>query len=94
VSHSGAFDAHVIAVAHLILVIAVELLAQEGCYIVGLDGMDCGPNQIPIDGLQIGLPFKDNIGGVFGFIQTPMLEFLDLLEDGAVSRGELIQLAM
>ena len=56
--------------------------------------MDGGPDQLPIDGLQIRLPLKHDVGGVFGFIQAPVIGLFDLFENRAVPIGEFIQLAM
>jgi len=52
------------------------------------------PNQIPVDGLQIGLPAKHDVRRVFGFVQAPVIGFLDLFQDGAVPLSEFIQFAM
>jgi hypothetical protein len=90
VPHPRALEAHVIAVAHLALVVAVQLLAQKRGDVVGLDRVNGGPNQIPVDGLQVGLPMKHDVGGVFGLIQTPVVRFLDPFQNRAVSVGELI----
>jgi hypothetical protein len=37
---------------------------------------------------------KHDVGRIFGFVQAPVLRFLDLLENRAISVGELIQSAM
>src|SRR5580692_1818908 len=55
---------------------------------------DGGPNQILINGFQIGLPAEHDVGGVFGFVQAPVIRFLDLLENRAIPFGEFIELAM
>jgi len=76
------------------LVVAVQLFAQKGGDVVRLDRVDGGPNQVPIDGLQACLPVKHDVRGIFGFVQTPAIRFLDPFENRAVSAGEFIQLAM
>src|ERR1017187_6374237 len=94
VPDASPFDAYAIAVAHFILVVAVELLAQKRGDVIGLDRMDGGPDQVPVDGLQVRLPVKYDVRGVFGFAQTPVIGFLDLLENGTVPLSKFVQLAV
>ena len=56
--------------------------------------MNGGSGEPVIDGLQVGLPGKDDIGGEFDLIQAPVVAQFKLLDDGAVALGELVQLAM
>ena len=94
VADPRALDAHVVAIAHFPLVVAAELLAQKSGDVVGLDRVNGGANQIPIYRLQIGLPAEHDVGGVLSLVQAPVIRFLDLLQDGTVSLGEFVQLAM
>jgi len=94
VAHASAFDANVVAVAQFILVVAVEFLAQKGGDVVGLDCVNGRSNQLPINDLQVRLPPKHDVGGIFGFIQAPVIRLFDLFENRAVSIGERIQLAV
>src|ERR1700686_920698 len=92
VPEASTFDAYRIAVAHFILVVAVELLAQKRGDFVGLDRLDGGPEKVPIDGLQVRLPVKYDVGGVFRLAQTPGIGFPDLLENRTVPLSEFVQL--
>ena len=47
-AYPGAFDPHVVAIAHLILIVAMELLAQKRGDIVGLHRMDGGASQFSV----------------------------------------------
>jgi hypothetical protein len=94
VPDTSAFDAHVVTVAHLILVVAVEFLAQKGGDVVGLDRVDGGSSQVPMNGLQVRLPPKHDVGGVFGFVQAPVIRLFDRFENRAVLIRKLVQLAV
>ena len=56
--------------------------------------MDGGSNQVAINGLQVGLPVKHDVGGVLGFVQAPMIGLFDVLQNRTVVVGEFLQLAM
>jgi hypothetical protein len=47
------------AVTHFILIVAVELTAQECGDVVGFDGVNGGSGEIVVNGGQIGLPLED-----------------------------------
>jgi hypothetical protein len=55
VADASAFDAHVVAVAHFILIVAVEFLAQKGGDVVGFDRVDGRSNQLPLNSWQVRL---------------------------------------
>jgi hypothetical protein len=67
------FDADVIAIAHLILVVAVQFLSQKSGDVVGLDGVDSGASPVGIQGLKIGLSVENDVSGVFALIQAPVV---------------------
>ena len=69
-----AFDTDVIVVAHLALVIAIELAPQEGGHVVDLDRVDGGTADALIDGLEIVGGTEDDVGGVFGLHKAPVIQ--------------------
>ena len=92
--HPRAFDAHVVAVAHLVLVVAVQLLAQKRGDIIGFDGVNRRADQLPIETLQVRLAVEHDVGGILGRVQTPVILRLDLAEHRTVALGKLIQSSM
>src|SRR5437867_2683334 len=94
VAYSAAMDADVIAIAQFVLIIGVELFAKEGGDIVGFDGVDDRAQNVIVDGLQVALAVKNDVGGILDDVEAPMAGFVDLFEGGAVNSGEAVQLAM
>jgi hypothetical protein len=71
-------------VAHLVLVIGVEISSQKGCDIVGLDSVYRRPDQFIINGCEIALPFENNICCIFGLHDAPMIALLEMRDDRTV----------
>ena len=74
----GVFDpcplnTEVEAVPQFVLIIPVQLLAQERGHMLGFDGMDGGARQVLIEGLQVRLAAEDDIGRLLGLIQAPVV---------------------
>jgi len=74
-------------VAHFILITAMKTSAQKGCDIVGLDSMYGRSDQFIVDGGKVALTFENNVGGVFGLHDAPMVAILEILDDGTVAAG-------
>jgi len=72
-------------------VVAVQLPSQEGRDVVGLDGVDGGSCQVGIEGLKIDLPVENDVGGVFGLIQAPVVLHAKVTKNGAKPLSKLVQ---
>src|SRR5712691_10756749 len=81
-------------VAHLVLVVAVQLAPQESGDVVRFHGVNGGAGEPVIDSLQVGLPGKYHIGGEFDLLQAPVVAQAELPDHRAVPLGELVQLAV
>jgi hypothetical protein len=81
-------------IAHFTLVSSGELAAKEGSDVLGFNRVDGGPDQFLIDRFQVGLTGKDDISGVFGLHEAPMIPGFKMLADRAKPAGELVQLFM
>lgn len=93
-THACTLDAHVIAVAHFILVVTAEFFAQKGRDVIRLDGMNGGADQLAVDALQVCLSAKNDVGGIFRRFQAPVIGFFDLLQNRTIALGEFVQLAV
>lgn len=74
VSNTGALDAGVEIVAHLVLVVSVELASEKGGNVVGFDGVSGGANQFLVKRGKVLLALEYDVGGVFGLHEAPMNE--------------------
>ena len=72
-------------IAHLILIITVQFSSQKGGDIVGLDGMYGRSDQFIVDESKIVLTLENNVGGVFGLHNAPMIAILELLDGRTVT---------
>lgn len=72
-------------IAHLILIITVQFSSQKGGDIVGLDGMHGRSDQFVVDGSKVVLTLENNVGGVFGLHNAPMIAVLELADNGTVT---------
>src|ERR1039457_427026 len=79
-------------VAHLVLELWDQLLAQERGDVVRFDSMDRGAGEVAVDGLQLGLPAKDDVGGVLALVQAPVAGYAEVAEDGAEAFRQFVQL--
>jgi hypothetical protein len=78
-------NAGIEVVSHVALVVAVELSAQKGGDVLRFHRVDGGANEQFVEGMQVGLPFEDDIGSVFGLHDAPVVGEAELPEDGAVA---------
>ena len=74
-------------VAQFILIIAVKFSSQKCGDVVGLDGMYGRPDQFVIDGRKIALSFENNVGGIFGLHDAPVIAVLKKIDDRTVQAG-------
>ncbi len=72
------------------LKLCVELAPQKGGDVVWFDGVNRGAGQVVIDGCQVPLPFKYNVGGVLALIHTPVIGHAERPMDRAVGAGQLV----
>lgn len=84
-------DAGAEVVAHLVLIKGVEISSKEGGDMVGLDGMDGRSDQFIIDGGKIALSLKNNVCGVFGLHDAPVIALLEMPDHRTVQTGISIQ---
>ncbi len=89
-----AFDPGMEIIAHFILIMAGELSAKESGDIIGFDRMDGGADQFFIDGFEVGLAVKDNIGGVFYLHNAPVITSFKMMDDRAIFYRHIIEFFM
>ena len=87
-------DPGVEPVAHLILVVAVELPPQESGDVIRFHRVNGGSDEPVIDGLQVDLLGKHDIGGQLDWVQAPVIAQAELPDHRAISVSELVQLAV
>ena len=58
---AGAFNANVETVAHFVLIVTVEFVAEERSDVIGFYSVNRSADQIVVNGCQIRLPLKDHI---------------------------------
>ena len=85
------FDANVAAVAHLALVVAVQLAAQKGRDVVGLHRVDGAAGEILIDGAELRLAAQDDVAGVLGLVDAAVVVLLEGAGDGTKAPREWVQ---
>ena len=88
---SRPFNADVETVAHFAFELRVQLAPEESGDVVWLDRVNCRARQIFIDGLQIGLPAEDDVGGIFALVHAPVVSAGEVAIDRAAPPRELIQ---
>jgi hypothetical protein len=91
VFNACSLDAGTEVITHLVFIIGVKIPPQEGGDIVGLDGMDGRSDQFAIDGRKIALSFENNVRGVFGLHNAPVIAVLKMADHRTVQTGILIQ---
>ena len=87
-------DARIQPVAHLVLVVAVELAAQKSGDVVRLHRVNGGPRQPLINRLQVALALEYDVGGELDLIQAPVVVEFERLHHRTVPVGEPIQFPM
>src|SRR3954451_10464521 len=65
---------------------------EKGGNIVRLYRMDRRPDEIIVDGRQIGLPGKDDVGSILARIDAPVVLHAEAPENRAVCPRKLVQL--
>ena len=78
-------------IAHFILITAMEASSQKGSDVVGLDGMYGRPDQFVIDWSKIALSLENNVRGVFGLQDAPMIAILKKTDDRTVHAGRSVE---
>jgi len=91
---ASAFNANVEAIPHFVLIVAVEFASEEGGDVVGFDRMDRRSCQVIVNGRQIRLSFENNVGGVLGLIDAPMIGEPKMLVDGTETPGKFVEFPM
>ena len=74
-------------VAHLVAVGVGEPAAKEGGDAVWLDAVDGGADEVFVDGVEVALAAKEDVGCVFDLHQAPVVARLEVPDDGAVACG-------
>jgi hypothetical protein len=88
------FDSGMEVVPDLSLIGPMEFSSQEGCYLLGFDGVDRGMDDRFIERAQIALVFENHIRGKLGLHQGPMIPRGEMPNDWAEHLCQLIQSAM
>ena len=88
------FDPDVEPIPHLAFVLRIQLATEESRDVVRLHRMDCGSDQVVVDGRQIRLPVEHNVGGILALIDAPVILHSEAAEHRTVLAGELIQARM
>ena len=65
--------ADVETIAQFAFVLRAQLAAEKSGEIIRLDGMNRGARQIFVDGLEVRLLAKDDVGSVFALIYAPVV---------------------
>src|ERR1017187_5042799 len=66
-------DARIEPVAQRVLVVAVELAPKKGGHVLWFDGMNGGACESIVDGPEVRLAPKDDVGGILGLVDAPMI---------------------
>jgi len=74
-------------VADLVGITVGQLAAEECGDLGGLDSVNAGPNYLVIDVIEVVLLAEDDIGGIFGLLQAPVIVLLQAGKEGAVGGG-------
>lgn len=91
VFNACSLDAGAEVVAHLVLVIGMQIPSEKGSNVVGLDGMDGRPDQFIIDGRKIALSVENNVRGIFGLHDAPVVAVLKMADHRTIQMGISIQ---
>ena len=81
-------------ITDLSLIGSIEFPSQEGCYVLGFDGVDCGADDRFIERAQIALVFENHIRGKLGLHQGPMIPRGEMPDDWTEPFCHLIQSPM
>jgi len=90
----GSLDSCVEGISHLAFILIVKLSSEESCDVLGLDGVDGGAGQMPINGLEIFLVFEDDIGCILGLHDAPVITQIEAFDDRAESLRKKIELCV
>ena len=86
--------AHVEAITHFSLVVAMQLAPQKGGDMRRFDGVNQGFQERRVKGLQRLLALEDQIGRKFSLHDCPAIGQVQGLDHRAVTLGQLIQLGL
>jgi len=91
---ASALDTGVEIVSRLVLEVGGEFFAQEGGDVVGLDGVNSRAYQARIQGCEVFLSGKDEVGGILDLHQAPMVGVGKFGQDRAIARDEGIEFSV
>lgn len=78
-------DSGVEGISHLTFILLVELSSEESCDVLGLDGVDGGAGQMPIDELKVLLMLEYDVGCILGLHDAPVITLIEAFDDRAES---------
>lgn len=88
------FDSGMEIITDLSLIGSMEFSSQEGRYVLGFDGVDCGTDDRFIERAQIALVFENHIRGKLSLHQAPMIPRREMPNDGTEHFCQPIQSPM
>jgi len=94
VFYPGSLDSGVEVISHLSFIALVKLSSEEGGDVFRLYRVDGSASEVRIDRLEMLLLLEDDIGCILSLHDAPVVEELELLDDGTKLLGKLIELAM
>ena len=87
----GALDTGVEGVAHFALVEGREFPSQKGGDVLRFDGVDGGTDQVLIKGCEVFLAVEEDVGGVLGLHDAPVVGTPQALDDRAEHAGVKVE---
>jgi hypothetical protein len=94
VADAGGFDSGGEVVPDLVGGAGTNDAAEEGGDILGLDGVDGGPNEGLVEGLEVLLALEDDVGGVLGLVDAPVDPGGEVAQHGAEAPSQPVEAAM
>ena len=91
---AGSLNTRVKPIAHFVFVAAVEFAAEEGGDLVGPDRMNGGSDNLVIDGFQVILTLKEDVGGVFNLHKAPMVGVVKMADNRTIEPDNFVQMPM
>jgi len=92
--NSSPFDSSVKIIADLSLIGPVKLPPQEGCYLLGFDGVDRGTGHRFIERTEVPLVFENHVGSKLDLHQGPMISRGKMPDHRTEHSCDAIQLPM
>lgn len=87
----GSLDSRVEVIAHLTLIILMELSAKEGGDVVRFHGVNGGPGEMPVDGLEVLLALEHDIRCILSLHHAPVVAESELFDEGAKPLCKVIE---